>query len=57
MSEVSDRLVDRLDRIERAITTLAWWLVQAQTGFGERDARGIEDILKPSEQATEEGAA
>ncbi len=35
----------RLDRIEKAITTMAWWLVQAQTGFGIQDARGIEDIL------------
>ncbi len=36
---------ERLDRIEKAITTMAWWLVQAQTGFGVQDARGIEDIL------------
>jgi hypothetical protein len=41
----------RLDRIEEAVRTMAWWLVQAQTGFGQQDARGIEDILdgKPSE--------
>lgn len=36
---------ERLARIEKALTTLAWWLVQAQTGFGEQDARGIDDIL------------
>jgi hypothetical protein len=36
----------RLDRIEKAISTMASWLVQAQTGFGEQDARGIDDILK-----------
>jgi len=36
---------ERLDRIEKAITTLAWWLVQAQTGFGEQDAQGIDKIL------------
>jgi hypothetical protein len=37
---------ERLDRIERAIITLASWLVQAQTGFGVRDAEGIERIIK-----------
>ncbi len=36
---------ERLDRLERAVTAMAWWLVQAQTGFGVRDARAIEDIL------------
>jgi hypothetical protein len=25
---------------------MAWWMVEAQTGFGARDARGIVDILK-----------
>lgn len=35
----------RLERIEKAITTMASWLVQAQTGFGAQDARGIDDIL------------
>lgn len=35
----------RVDRIEKAVGTMAWWLVQAQTGFGERDACGIENIL------------
>jgi hypothetical protein len=29
---------DRLDLIERAVITLAWWLVQAQTGFGSSKA-------------------
>lgn len=36
---------NRLDRIERAIRALSWWLVEAQTGFGVHDARGIERIL------------
>lgn len=36
---------ERLERIEKAVDTLGWWLVQAQTGFSERDARGISDIL------------
>jgi hypothetical protein len=35
----------RVARLEQSVRTLVWWLVQAQTGFGEGDARGIEDIL------------
>ena len=37
--------VERIARLEKAVSTMAWWLVQAQTGFGVQDARGIEDIL------------
>lgn len=37
---------ERLDRIENAIGTLAWWLVEAQTGFGQKDAQGICRILE-----------
>jgi len=37
----------RVERLEKAVTTMAWWLVQAQTGFGDLDARGIEDIIRP----------
>lgn len=36
----------RVARIEQAVRAMAWWLVQAQTGFGEQDARGIDCILK-----------
>lgn len=36
---------ERIARLEKAVRTLVWWLVQAQTGFGTQDARGIEDIL------------
>jgi hypothetical protein len=36
---------DRIERLEQTVKTLAWWLVQAQTGFGEQDARGIEALL------------
>lgn len=39
----------RLDRIELAIRTMAQWLVQAQTGFGAKDAEGIEKILRGDE--------
>jgi hypothetical protein len=38
-------VAQRLERLEKTMRTLAWWLVQAQTGFGDRDAQGIEDIL------------
>ncbi len=38
-------LQQRLERQDRAIRTLAWWLAQAQTGFGVLDARGIDNIL------------
>ena len=41
----------RLNRIEEAVQTMAWWLVAAQTGFGERDAQGIRDILSGIRQA------
>ncbi len=36
---------ERIDRLEKAMRVLASWLVQAQTGFGVQDARGIEHIL------------
>jgi hypothetical protein len=43
---VTTREIERqLRRQDRAIRTLAWWLVQAQSGLGQQDARGIEDIL------------
>lgn len=38
-------LQNKLDRQDKAMRTLVSWLVQAQTGFGARDARGIEKIL------------
>jgi hypothetical protein len=38
-------LLLRTERAERVIGTLASWLVQAQTGFGVQDARGIERLL------------
>jgi hypothetical protein len=42
---------EQIERIEDAIRVLAWWLVQAQTGFGQQDARGIEDILDGKRRA------
>lgn len=38
-------LYDHVYQLREAVKTLSWWLVQAQTGFGEHDARGIEHIL------------
>jgi len=58
MAEPKLAIDQRLDRIELAINTMAQWLVQAQTGFGARDAEGIEKILRgetsvePSEHAS-----
>lgn len=42
---------ERLDRLELAVRTLVWWLVSAQTGFGEKDAQGIEKILDGVKEA------
>jgi hypothetical protein len=41
---------ERLDRLERAVTAMAWWLVQAQTGFAQRDAEAITAILRGERQ-------
>ena len=53
MSELlsdSPSLEERLDRLERAVTAMAWWLVQAQTGFAQRDAEAITAILRGERQ-------
>lgn len=36
----------RIARLEKAVETIAWWLVEAQTGFSSHDAREIVRILK-----------
>lgn len=46
MAESKLEIEDRLERHELAISTLATWLVQAQTGFNAKDAEGIERILR-----------
>lgn len=46
MAESKLEVEKRLDRLELAVGTMAQWLVQAQTGFGARDAEGIEKILR-----------
>jgi hypothetical protein len=49
LDEIEVRLNDaeaRSGRIEDAINTMAQWLVQAQTGFGVKDAIGIAEILR-----------
>lgn len=50
MSEPQLQIEQRLDRIEKAISTMADWLVQAQTGFGVQDAKGIDKILKGEDE-------
>lgn len=39
-------LETQVKRQEKAISMMAQWLVQAQTGFGANDASGIERILR-----------
>jgi predicted transcriptional regulator len=48
------QIEQRLDRIEQAISTMAQWLVDAQTGFGVKDAEGIEKILRGEKNASPE---
>jgi hypothetical protein len=45
MAEPKTEVERRLDRIEEAVSTMAAWLVSAQTGFGQKDMEGINDIL------------
>jgi hypothetical protein len=45
----------RLDRIEQAVKTMSSWLVQAQTGFGVRDAEGIHRILEGDSEDSRRG--
>jgi predicted transcriptional regulator len=59
MAEPKLQVDQRLDRHEKAISTMAQWLVQAQTGFNANDAEGIEKILrgeKPTEEPEEANA-
>lgn len=49
MAEPKTEIDRRLDRQEKAISTMAWWLVAAQTGFGQKDAEGIDKILRGEE--------
>lgn len=46
MAEPKLEIEKRVERCEKAIGTMANWLVQAQTGFGKQDAEGIEKILR-----------
>lgn len=48
------QIEQRLDRIELAIGTMASWLVQAQTGFGTKDAEGINRILRGENEKKEQ---
>lgn len=45
-----DELQAQVDRQGKAISTMASWLVQAQTGFSQQDASGIEKILRGEEE-------
>jgi TRAP-type mannitol/chloroaromatic compound transport system permease small subunit len=58
MADPKLQIEQRVERCEKAIGTMAAWLVQAQTGFGAQDAEGIEKILRgedvkePNDRAT-----
>lgn len=39
-------LEERVERLEKTVRTLAWWLVEAQTGFGVKDAQALVRILE-----------
>ena len=54
MADPQLQIEQRLDRIEQAIGTMAQWLVDAQTGFGVKDAEGIEKILRGEKNASPE---
>lgn len=38
-------LEEKVERLRTALGILTTWLVQAQTGFGERDAQGVENYV------------
>lgn len=60
MAEPKLEIEKRVERLELAVGTMAQWLVQAQTGFGAKDAEGIEKILRgetPKAKGTEEDAS
>jgi hypothetical protein len=39
----------QIDRLRFVVETMAVWLVQAQTGFGARDAENIEKLIEKGE--------
>jgi len=41
-----NEIITQVNRNNIAIETMAWWLVDAQTGFNAHDAQKIQDILK-----------
>lgn len=43
---MTDDVGHRLERLEKAVVTMAYWLVEAQTGFGATDAYGISAIIR-----------
>lgn len=41
-----NEIIDAVNNLARAIETMAYWLVQAQTGFNAHDANGIVKIVR-----------
>jgi len=59
MADPKTQIEQRVERLELAVSTMASWLVQAQTGFGVGDAEGINRILrgeKPDDNTTNAAA-
>lgn len=52
MADPKLQIEQRVERIEKAVSTMAYWLVQAQTGFGQQDAEGIDKILRGETDAS-----
>jgi hypothetical protein len=50
MAEPKLELEKRVERLEKAVATMAGWLVQAQTGFNAKDVEGIDKILRGEDE-------
>lgn len=56
MADPKLQIEQRVERLEKAVSTMAYWLVQAQTGFGQKDAEGIDKILRGEESRDEDAS-
>jgi hypothetical protein len=56
MAEPKLEIERRVERQDKAIRTMASWLVQAQTGFGQKDYEGIVAILDGTETTSDKSA-
>ena len=54
MAESPERIEERIERLEKAVRTMAAWLAQTPGVWGVQDVRGIERILERAVPADEE---